>query len=74
MGDYHHEPHHDNYDEDYGGDAHSEERAAAEGVQVEEAEEGRLHRRGVQEGHSVRELHHATQEGDKEAARDGNHG
>ena len=50
------------------------ERAAAEGVQVEadplphplqEAEEGRLHRRGVQEGHSARGPHHATQEGDE---------
>ena len=49
------------------------ERAAAEGVQVEadplphplqEAEEGRLHRRGVQEGHSARGPHHATQEGE----------
>ena len=59
------------------------ERAAAEGVQVEadplphplqEADEGRLHRRGVQEGHSARGPHHATQEGDEEAARDGNHG
>ena len=49
------------------------ERAATEGVQVEadplphpleEAEEGRLHRRGVQEGHSARGPHHATQEGE----------
>ena len=48
------------------------ERAAAEGVQVEadplpdplqEAEEGRLHRRGVQEGHAARGQNHATQEG-----------
>merc|ERR1711974_236106 len=59
------------------------ERAATEGVQVEadplphplqEAEEGRLHRRGVQEGHSARGPHHATQEGDEEATRDGGHG
>ena len=59
----------------------SEERAAAEGVQVEadplpnplqEAEERRL--RGVQEDHSAQEPHHATQEGDEEAARDANHG
>merc|ERR1711879_1072698 len=37
-------------------------------------EEGRLHRRGVQEGHSARGPHHATQEGDEEATRDGGHG
>ena len=48
------------------------ERAAVEGVQVEadplphplqEAEEGRLLRRGVQEGHAARGQNHATQEG-----------
>merc|ERR1712115_719998 len=41
---------------------------------LQEAEEGRLHRRGLQEGHSARGPHHATQEGDEEATRDGDHG